>query len=121
MKVIKKPENGKKFVEYEVDGKSIDFGDGELSIRVDKKERDYEVPIDICQDYTGGLIMGASAGDKYVAQLIIPAREYTETEKENPAYNPEDENGTEQQTIMERNPVPFSMDKCTLILWEMEE
>lgn len=83
MKVIKLPENGTNFVDYEISGKSIDFGDGEMSFRVDKKERDYEVTIDICQDYTGGLVMGASAGDKYVAQLTIPAREYTETEKEN--------------------------------------
>lgn len=37
--------------------------------------------IDICEDYTGGLVMGADAGDKYVAQIIIPAREYTEVEK----------------------------------------
>ena len=67
MKVIKLPENGTNFVDYEISGKSIDFGDGEMSFRVDKKERDYEVTIDICQDYTGGLVMGASAGDKYVA------------------------------------------------------
>ena len=92
-----------------------------MSFRVDKKERDYEVTIDICQDYTGGLVMGASAGDKYVAQLTIPAREYTETEKESPNYNPDAEVGTEQPTIMERKPVPFSMDKCILTLWEMEE
>ena len=121
MKVIKLPENGTNFVDYEISGKSIDFGDGEMSFRVDKKERDYEVTIDICKDYTGGLVMGASAGDKYVAQLTIPAREYTETEKENPNYNPDAEVGTEQPTIMERKPVPFSMDKCTLTLWEMEE
>ena len=86
MKVIKLPENGTNFVDYEISGKSIDFGDGEMSFRVDKKERDYEVTIDICQDYTGGLVMGASAGDKYVAQLTIPAREYTETEKEKAAH-----------------------------------
>ena len=63
MKVIKLPENGTNFVDYEISGKSIDFGDGEMSFRVDKKER----------------------------------------------------------TIMERKPVPFSIDKCTLTLWEMEE
>ena len=50
MKVIKLPENGTNFVDYEISGKSIDFGDGEMSFRVDKKERDYEVTIDICQD-----------------------------------------------------------------------
>ena len=49
-----------------------------------KKERDYEVVIDICQDYTGALVMGASSGEIYVAQLVVPAREYIETESENP-------------------------------------
>jgi len=87
---------------------------------VSKKERDYEVVIDICEDYTGGLVMGADAGDKYVAQIIIPAREYTEVEKENPNYDPENEEGTEQPTIKELKPVPFSMDRCELRLWERE-
>ena len=72
------------------------------------------------QDYTGGLVMGADAGDKYVAQIIIPAREYTEVEKENPNYDPENEEGTEQPTIKELKPVPFSMDRCELRLWERE-
>ncbi len=121
MKVIKLPENGTNFVDYEVSGKSIDFGDGEMSFRVDKKERDYEVTIDICQDYTGSLVMGTSTGNKYVAQLTIPAREYTEMEKENPNYNPDAEGETEQPIIVERKAVPFSMDKCILTLWEMEK
>lgn len=43
MKVIKLPENGTNFVDYEISGKSIDFGDGEMSFRVDKKERDYRI------------------------------------------------------------------------------
>lgn len=105
---------------YEVSGKTIDFDDGELMFNVSKKERDYEVVIDICEDYTGGLVMGADAGDKYVAQIIIPAREYTEVEKENPNYDPENEEGTEQPTIKELKPVPFSMDRCELRLWERE-
>ena len=64
--------------------------------------------------------MGADAGDRYVAQLVIPAREYEEIEKPNPRYNPDDEEGTETSVITERNPVPFSMERCTLTLWEME-
>lgn len=110
MKVIHLPENGTSFIGYEVDGKTIDFDDGELSFRVDKKERDYEVVIDICQDYTGGLVMGADAGDRYVAQLLIPEREYEDIENT--------ENG---EAVTERKAVPFSMDRCTLTLWEMEE
>jgi len=121
MKVTHLPENGKTFIPYEVLGKNIDFNDGDLMFNVSKKERDYEVVIDICQDYTGGLGMGAETRDKYIAQVIIPAREYTETEIANPSYNPDaEEGGTESPTITQRTPVPFSMDRCELRLWEME-
>ena len=120
MNVIFMPEGGKNFVPYEVMGKNIDFNDGDLMFNVSKKERDYEVVIDICQDYTGALVMGADSGDRYVAQLIVPVREYEETEKPNPKYIENDEEGTESAVITEKIPVPFSMDKCTLTLWEME-
>lgn len=120
MKITHLPESGVNFIPYEIMGKNIDFDDGELMFNVSKKERDYEVIIDICQDYTGGLVMGANEGERYVAQVVIPAREYKETETENPNYNPDAEGGTESPTITERTPVPFSMDKCELRLWEME-
>ena len=101
-------------------GKIISFNESELMFDASKKERDYEVVIDICQDYTGGLVMGASSGERYGAQLVIPAREYTETESANPEYDPEAEEGTESQTITTREPVPFDIDNCELRLWEME-
>lgn len=108
------------FIPYEVMGKNIDFNDGDLMFNVSKKERDYEVVIDICQDYTGGLVMGAADGQRYVAQLVIPEREYIETQRENPDYDPDAEEGTESPTTTDREPVPFSMDRCELRLWEME-
>ena len=120
MKVTHLPEDGKNFIPYEVMGKNIDFNDGDLMFNASKKERDYEVVIDICLDYTGGLVMGASEGARYVAQLVIPAREYTETTTENPNYDPDSEFGTESPTITTREPVPFSMDECELRLWEVE-
>lgn len=120
MIITRMPENGKNFIPYEISGKTIDFEDGELSFRVDKKERDYEVVVDICRDYTGSLTMGAEGGERYVAQVVIPAREYEETIKNNPDYDPENAEGTGQPTIMVRTPVPFSMEKCELRLWEME-
>lgn len=120
MKVTNLPENGTNFIPYEVLDSSIDFNDGDLMFNVAKKERDYEVVIDICQDYTGGLVMGTSDGQKYVAQVIIPPREYIETEKENPAYLADNEEGNESPTIMDREPVPFNINNCELRLWEME-
>lgn len=120
MKIIHLPENGTNFIPYEVLNNNIDFNDGDLMFNISKKERDYEVVIDICRDYTGGLVMGAADGQKYVAQVIIPLREYAETEKENPAYRPDSEEGTESPTITGREPVPFSIDNCELRLWEVE-
>ena len=121
MKVTYLPEEGKKFIPYEVMGKIVSFNDGDLIFDVSKKERDYEVVIDICQDYTGGLVMGASQGERYVAQLVVPAREYIETTSENPDYDPEAEDGSmESSTITTREPVPFDIEKCELRLWEME-
>lgn len=121
MKVVHLPEDGKNFIPYEIAGKNIDFNDGDLMFNVSKKERDYEVIIDICEDYTGGLVMGADSGDRYVAQVVIPAREYTETEIDNPDYDPDAENGMGgSEKITQREPVPFSMDRCELRLWEME-
>lgn len=119
MKIVHLPEDGKNFIPYEISGKNIDFNDGDLMFNVSKKERDYEVVIDICQDYTGGLVMGTENGEKYIAQLVIPAREYTEKEVPNPNY-PGGEGSNEPETITEREPVPFSMDRCELRLWEME-
>lgn len=110
MKIVKKPESGTSFVDYEVSGNVISFNDGELMFNVAKKERDYDITIDICEDYTGGLVIGAASGDKYIAQLAIPARGYTEVTTEN--------NDGEATTNLEA--VAFSMDECTLTLWEME-
>ena len=109
------------YVEYETTSKSIIFGD--LSINLKNRERDEKVLIDICADANGELTMGTAAGLKYVAQVEIPARQYTEEEKENPNYDPEAEEGTEaaRQTIVTRTPVPFDIDNCTLYLWGMEE
>lgn len=120
MKVVYLPEDGTNFIPYEVMGMNIDFNDGDLMFNVSKKERDYEVVIDICQDYTGALVMGTDSGERYVAQLIVPAREYIETTTVNPDYDPENEESMESPTITNKEPVPFDINKCELRLWDME-
>lgn len=119
MKIIKMPEDGKKFVDYEIEKDTIDFRDGELTMKLSKKERDDATTIDIVQDYTGGLITSTAGGERYLAQIYIPPREYTEKEVQNPNY-PGGEGSSEPEMITEREPVPFSMDRCELRLWEME-
>ncbi len=111
MKIIKTPEDGRQFVDFEIDGNVISFDDGELMLNLKKKERDYDVTIDLCRDWMQGLVMGADGAKSYVAQIFIPARRYktvtSKTEK--------NENGN---PLTKQEPIPFSTDTCTLTLWE---
>lgn len=117
--VIKTPG---KHIGYETTSKSIIFDDDDLSVNLKNREKDEAVLIDICSDSDGFLVMGVAAGLRYVAQVEIPARQYTEETKENPDYDPEAEAGAETQpTITVRTPVPFDIDNCTIYLWGMEE
>lgn len=117
--VIKTPG---KHIGYETTSKSIIFGDDDLSINLKNREKDEVVTVDICSDNDGFLVVGVAAGLRYVAQVEIPARQYNEEEKPNPAYDPEAEMGSEvQQTIVVRTPVPFDIENCTIYLWGMEE
>ena len=103
MNIVKVPETATNVVEYEVTGNSIDFEDGSLMINLKKREADELRTIDICRDSFGDLVVGAASGDLYVAQIIIPARRYTDVVEDD-----------ETRTV----PVPFDIDNCTLVLWE---
>ncbi|MEG1894655.1 MAG: hypothetical protein RR162_00345 [Oscillospiraceae bacterium] len=91
---------------------SITFGDEDLSINLKNREMDEVMLIDVCSDRNQMLVIGAATGFRYVAQVEIPARKYTET-----AGKP-DEQG-KPTTI--KTPVPFDINGCTLYLWGMEE
>lgn len=115
MQIVKMPEGAENVISYEITKNTISFNDDELALNLQKRERDGAVHIDICTDRSGALVMGAENGFKYVAQIDIPAREYTEVEVE-----AEEAEGMETRAKTVREPVPFSMDRCTLTLWEME-
>lgn len=110
MQIVMMPEDAKNVIDYEITKNTISFNDDELALNLQKRERDGDVHIDICTDKSGALVIGAANGFRYVAQIDIPAREYVDVEIE--------EDGETKTT---REPVPFSMDRCTLTLWEMEE
>jgi hypothetical protein len=104
--IIANKNEGEK-IPYEQNGNKVCFDD-DLTINLAKREEDEAVHIDICYDGDGALVVGAAAGRRYVAEIDIPAREYTETEEET-------EEG--EQTKTRRDPVPLDMDKVTLTLW----
>ena len=111
MKIIEKNVGEK--INYSVDGTKINLNN-EMILDLARYERDFDVHIDICENWAGMLTMGIA--DKYVAQIDIQARQY----KEVPVENTGDE-GTENEeesTILE--PVPFSMENVTLTLWAIE-
>ena len=124
MKVIEANEGRK--VEYEQNGSWLIFDD-QISLNLKKLETDNDVHIDITANAFGKLQTGE--GVYYVAQLTIPARQYEESEIENPDYMEpsEDEEADEfgaghvSRTITKKNPVPFSMDNVTLTLYALKE
>lgn len=107
MIVIEKDE-GKK-IDYEVEGTRITFND-DLSINLAKREKDYEVHIDVCFSEDRELVVDSKSGVYYVAQIDIPARRYKE-EKQT-------EKGEEKVALV---PVPLDMDTVTLTLWSVEK
>lgn len=94
-------------IDYEIQNtatkKKITFDD-DLTINLAKREEDWPVHIDVCYDEDRELVIGTAAGRAYVAQIDIPARQYTpgETEEDPPV------------------PVPLNLDNVTLSLWSIE-
>lgn len=107
-------------IAYTTTEKAIIFGDEDLSINIKNRERDDKVLVDVCFNKDGELETGVSAGFAYVAQVEIPAREYNEVEVANPAYveGATAEDGVAvSATLIEKTPVAFDIDKCTIRLW----
>lgn len=90
---------------YSIDDNCIVFGDNDLSLNLANREMDEPVIIDICRDSNGFLVVGAATGVRYIAQVEIPARTYTEAVAES----------AEEGTIVEA--VPFDIDNCTIYLY----
>lgn len=127
MNVIEKTKGRK--VDYTVTGNKIVFRDDELSVNLAARERDDAMTVDVCEDCFGCLTLGVNTETRrYVAQVEIPPRAYvverTEPEEAEPVAEAEDDKqqpGGMERINEIRTPVPFDIEKCTLILWGMEE
>ena len=53
----------------------IIFGDDDLAIRCDTRQRDIPVTVDVCMDDQNNLTIGTGTGRYYVAQVEIPAQD----------------------------------------------
>jgi len=94
-------------IPYEVNGTKITFDD-DLTINLQKRQKDDPEHIDVCYDADQELVIGAAAGRAYVAELDIPAREY-EYHEVGEGEDPEPP-----------TPLPIDMGKVTLSLWSIE-
>lgn len=104
IQIVEKNEGTKIAVEQR--GKKIAFGDDDLVIRCDNRQRDIPVTVDVCADDNDNLVIGVGVGRYYVAQVEIPAIQYTEVEEEG-------------ETHME--PVPLDMGDVVVVLWSIDD
>lgn len=86
------------------DGTAITFGNNELTLDLAELQEEEPVHVTICYTKRHTLTTGRG-GITYVAEIDIPAIEYTESQGE--------EGGME--------PLPLDMEKVTLTLWAIEE
>ena len=105
-------------IEWRQNGTRLVFGDDDLTVRCDTRQRDWPVHEDICMDDNGNLKIGL--GKYYIAQIDIPAKTYTDPE---PTPDPEpDENGETEpasESGGEREALPLDMADVVLTLWNI--
>lgn len=108
MIIIEKNEGAK--IPYQIIDNKIAFGNDELTLNLERYERDDESNIDICRDKYGNLVMGVIPGvaESYIAQIFIPRRDYDIVLGEIDEF---------EQPMETMVPVPFDIGKCTLTLW----
>ena len=114
-------------IDFEQSGTRLIFGDDEIMLNAAKYQKDWDVEVDVCRDKSGNLTIGTGSGLRYVAQVMIPAATYTETEieAEEPAEAPAAEDAAEgdgmnQKTTVQRDKNPLDMGDVTVVLWSIE-
>ena len=115
-------------IDFEQSSTRLIFGDDELMLNAAKYQKDWDVEVDVCRDKSGNLTIGTGSGLRYVAQVMIPAANYTETEipAEEPAEAPaaedaaEGNDGMNQKTTVQRDKNPLDMGDVTVVLWSIE-
>ena len=110
-------------IDFEQSGTRLIFGDDEIMLNAAKYQKDWDVEVDVCRDKSGNLTIGTGSGLRYVAQVMIPAATYTETEieAEEPAAEDMTEgDGMNQKTTVQRDKNSLNMGDVTVILWSIE-
>lgn len=127
-KVTVTEKNAGQKIDFEQSGTRLIFGDDEIMLNAAKYQKDWDVEVDVCRDKSDNLTIGTGSGLRYVAQVMIPAATYTETEipaeetAEAPAAEDEAEgsDSVNQKTTVQRDKNPLDMGDVTVILWSIE-
>ena len=121
VQVTEKNEGAK--IAWQQSGNKLIFGDEDLSIRCDTRQRDYPVHVDICADDDSNLVIGVGAGRYYVAQVDIPAITYIETvvEPEETGDTPAEDGDNMGRSNIEREAQPLNMADVVLTLWSVDD
>lgn len=117
-------------IAWKQSGTKLTFGDDELTVNVAKYQRDWATQIDICGDKNGNLVIGVGEGRYYVAQVDVPATQYTQPEPIETVEKPielsevqENETGETMEetytsiTAAPAEPIPLEMSDVVLTLW----
>lgn len=114
--IIVEKNKGEK-IPYRVSGRKICFDD-DLTINLAKRQQDEDVHIDVCYDQDHELVIGASAGRKYVAEIDIPPKEYVKPDGEEDGGAEDAGNTPESEAVPEAK--PLDMNKVKLTLWAID-
>lgn len=106
IQIVEKNEGTK--IAVRQNGVKVIFGDDDLSIRCDNRQRDIPVTVDVCADDNNNLVIGVGPGRYYVAQVAIPAIQYKEVE--------DDEDGGSHL-----EPIPLDMGDVVVTLWSIDD
>ena len=93
-------------IDWKQSGNKLIFGDDDLSIRCDTRQRDWPVQVDICADEDRNLVIGVGKGRYYVAQVEDAAGGTMDGESRN---------------SVKREALPLDMSEVTLTLWSMDD
>ena len=109
-------------IAWEQVGNKLIFGEDDLSIRCETRQRDWPVLVDICADDDHNLVIGVGVGRYYVAQVEIPARTYIEVEDEPEGDEAPSESVTEGMgSRKHKEALPIDMGEVVLTLWSLDD
>ena len=99
----------------------IIFGDDDLAIRCDTRQRDIPVTVDVCMDDQNNLTIGTGTGRYYVAQVEIPAQKFVEVEDPAETAEGTEDKDTANTRKTHTEAVPLDMADVKLILWSLDD